>query len=98
MPRHKVMVDDNFHYHEPDERREHGVCETADQAIAACQEIVDRSLEGEHRPGISAPGLCDRYMNFGDDPFTVVLDGADDRAKFSAYAMRRSTRVICTEP
>ena len=83
MPRYKVMVDDNFHYHEPDERREHGVYETAEEAIAACRAIVDRSIEEERRPGFSAEALYDRYTSFGDDPFIVVIDGVDDRATFS---------------
>jgi hypothetical protein len=96
MPRYKVMVDDNFHYDEPDERREHGVYATLEEAIAACREIVDRSLEEEHRSGISAEALYDRYTSFGDDPFIVALDDGDVRAAFSAwsYAMERA-RAIC---
>jgi hypothetical protein len=95
MPRYKVMVDDNFHYHEPDERREHGVYKTLADALAVCRAIVERSLEEERRPGISAEALFDRYTSFGDDPFIVVLDGADDYAKFSAwtYAKERAGAI-----
>ena len=47
---------------------------------------------------MTASELYDAYTGFGDDPFIVVLDGADDNAKFSAwnYAKERS-RVICGE-
>jgi hypothetical protein len=98
MPRYKVLVDDNFHYMDEDERYEHGVYETAEEAIAACRGIVDQSLEEGYKPGISAEALYEGYVSFGDDPFIVVLDGADDNAKFSAwsYAKERS-RVICGE-
>ncbi len=98
MPRYQVMVDDNFHYQDPEERREQGVYATLEEAIAACREIVDRSLAEEHRPGASAEALLDRYASFGDDPFIVVLDGLDARAAFSAwrYAEERA-RAICAE-
>jgi hypothetical protein len=98
MPRYRVMVDDNFHYQDADERRTHGTYETVDEAIAACRGIVDRSLKEEYRPGISAEALYDRYKSFGDDPFIMVIDGAGDGATFSAwsYAEERC-RVICVE-
>jgi hypothetical protein len=96
MPRYRVMVDDNFHYQDPSERREQGTYETADRALATCRDIVDRSLQGEYRPGISAEALYDRYTSFGDDPFIVVLDGTDERATFSAWSYAKDRcRVIC---
>jgi hypothetical protein len=98
MPRYRVMVDDNFHYQDAEERWEHATFETVEEALAACRALVDRLLEEEYRPGISAEGLYDRYTSFGDDPFIMVLDGADDSATFSAwgYAKERC-RVICGE-
>jgi nicotinic acid mononucleotide adenylyltransferase len=96
MPRYRVLVDDNFHYQDSEERWEEGTYATVEEAIAACRSIVDRSLEEERRPGISAEALYDRYMSFGDDPSIVVLDGTDASATFSAwrYAKERC-RVIC---
>ncbi len=44
----KVMVDDNFHHQDSDARREHGSYETLEEALAACRDIVDRSLEARH--------------------------------------------------
>ena len=96
MARYTVVVDDNFHYGDHDERRQHGVYETLEDAVAACRAIVDRSLEDERRPGISAEALYERYTSFGDDPFIVGCDGAEDGVKFSAwsYAKERA-RAIC---
>jgi hypothetical protein len=96
MPRYKVMVDDNFHYQEPEERWELGIYATLEEALAACRGIVDRALKEEYLPGISAEKLYDRYTSFGDDPFIVVLDGADADARFSAwnYAKERC-RTLC---
>jgi hypothetical protein len=69
-----------------------------ERAIAACRGIVDKSLEAGYRPGISAKGLYDHYVSFGDDPFIVVLDGADERAQFSAWSYAKERcRVICQE-
>ncbi|MGO9046173.1 MAG: hypothetical protein ACLQFW_04690 [Xanthobacteraceae bacterium] len=97
MPRYKVMVHDNFHYQE-DDRWEQGVYESVERAIAACRGIVDKSLEEGYKPGISAKKLYDHYVSFGDDPFIVVLDGADERAEFSAWSYAKERcRGICQE-
>jgi hypothetical protein len=64
--------------------------------LAACRRIVDRSLEEEYRPGISAQALYDRYVSFGDDPFIVVDDGTDKDAAFSAWSYAKERcRAIC---
>jgi hypothetical protein len=90
------VVDDNFHYQDPDDRREHGVYATLDEALAVCRAIVDRSLSEEFRPGISAASLYDRFTSFGDDPFIVVVDGVDEAARFSAWAYAEARcRQIC---
>jgi hypothetical protein len=95
MALYKVMVDDNFHCQAPEDRREHGVYETLAQAVAACRELVDRSLGAEFRPGISAQALFARYTSFGEDPFIVVIDGVDEAARFSAweYAEKRCSEL-----
>ncbi len=98
MPRYKVVVDDNFHYQEADHRREDGIFDELEQALAHCRDIVERSLAEEFRPGISAEALYDRYTSFGEDPFIVVLDGKEDRAKFSAWSYAKSRcEVMCPQ-
>ena len=98
MPRYKVMVDDNFHYQDLDLRRQHGIYDTAEEALTGCRRLVNISLNDAYRPGISAEALYSAYTNFGNDPFIIVVDGADSSATFSAwgYAKERC-RLICRE-
>ena len=86
MPRYRVIVDDNFHYHEEDERREQGTYGTLEAALSVCRRIVDEFLEQEYKPGIKSEALYERYLSFGEDPFIVVLDGAGEPATFSAWS------------
>lgn len=98
MSRYKVMVDDNFHYQDLDERRQHGIYDTAEEALTACRSLVDISLKDAYRPGISAEALYNAYTSFGDDAFIVVVDGADSSATFLAWAYAKERcRLICGE-
>jgi hypothetical protein len=98
MPRYKVLVDDNFHYMDLDARREQGTYETVEEALAVCRGIVDHYLAGKYAPGVSTKALYDDYVCFGEDPFIVVLDGVDDRAKFSAWSYAKERcRAMCAE-
>jgi hypothetical protein len=98
MPRYRVVVDDNFHYMEPEARREQGTYETVEEALAACRGIVDQSLSDSYEPGVPAEALYEHYVSFGDDPFVVVIDGVDDRAKFSAWSYAKERcRAMCGE-
>jgi hypothetical protein len=81
----KVLIDDNFHYMDEDERVTHGVFGTADEAIAACKQIVDECLAPMLQPGITAAALYDQYEGFGDDPFIVPVDPTDAPVAFSAW-------------
>jgi len=75
----RVMVDDNFHFMDEDERYQHGVFDTVDEALSKCREIIDADLAAMAKPGLSPQALYDLYVNFGRDPF-IVCDGADDKA------------------
>jgi hypothetical protein len=90
MGHYKVVVDDNFHYMESSCRNVHGTCKTAREAIAACRGIVDRSLEEGYQPGMSAEGLYDCYVRFGDDPFIEMLTVRMPIPNSQLGAMRRS--------
>ena len=98
MPRYKVVVDDNFHYQDAGHRRDEGSFERIEDALRRCRDIVERSIREEWRPGISAEALYERYTSFGEDPFIVVLDGADPQAAFSAwtYAKERC-EAMCSQ-
>jgi hypothetical protein len=90
----KVMVDDNFHFMEEDERHEHGIFPTAEEALAACRAIVDRDLEARLKPGMSAQALYGAYEMSGSDPF-IVATGDAPKISFSAwdYAKQRSAEL-----
>ncbi len=85
----RVLVDDNFHYMDQDERYEHGSYPTLEAATLAAQAIVDDFLLDASQPGMTAGELFDCYTNFGEDPF-IVAPG-ESRVLFSAwdYARRR---------
>ena len=78
-----VMVDDNFHYMDKDERYRHGEFADAGVAIEHCRQIVDEYLESALKPGMSAEELWDSYKSFGEDPFIQSLGVAPVR--FSAW-------------
>jgi hypothetical protein len=50
MSPYKVMVDDNFHYQNEEERNELGNFSTAEEAIAACKRVVDEDLSNSYKP------------------------------------------------
>ena len=97
MARYKVLVDDNFHYMDEDERYQHGVFPTAEEAIAACKRMVDSDLHEFMKPGMTASELYEAYTGFGRDPFIVCVRPDDERVHFSAwdYAEERS-RVVAS--
>jgi len=98
VSRYKVMVDDNFHYMDEDERYELGTFSTIEEAIAACKQVVDEDLRELAKGKNCTPEeLYDYYVSFGSDPFVVPLDSQDGRSFFSAwdYAKERS-RVLAT--
>ena len=94
----RVLVDDNFHYMDEEERYEHGSFATADEAIAACKRIVDEDLAQYFKPGIDGSALYEMYTLFGDDPF-VVQDTHDAQVAFSAwdYAKGRANEMCASE-
>jgi hypothetical protein len=93
MTRYKVLVDDNFHYMKEEERFEHGLFLTTNEAVAECKRIVDKDLNDLNQPGMTATKLYDLYTMFGSDPFIVAVDPNDETIKFSAwdYAEERSS-------
>ena len=80
-----VLVDENSHYREEAERYEHGMFATYDEAIAACQRIVDDFLAAQYRPGLAADELYRLYTLFGEDPF---ISPERPGTRFSAREVR----------
>ncbi len=97
MSQYKVMVDDNFHYMDEDERWEHGKFSSAEEALDACCRFVDRSLLEEYREGATADELYERYISFGDEPFVIAPEGAA-KVDFSARNYARGRARQLAEP
>jgi hypothetical protein len=88
-----VLVDDNFHYMDKDERYSLGAFESIDAAITACKQIVDEYLRTALKPGMTAAELLASYVFFGEDPY---IDGTDANTRFSAwnYAKLRCEELL----
>ena len=83
----RVLIGDNFGDQRQDDRVTHGQFETAAEAIAACQSIVNEFLAGAYAPGMCATDLYGQYTGFGEDPFVVTVDPkAAPAVNFRAWA------------
>jgi hypothetical protein len=82
----RVLLDDNFHDRATSPRYTHGEYATYAEALAACEEIVDRFLRHEYVPGMQASALYFRYLMFGRDPCIVDPSAsADPSPGFAAW-------------
>jgi hypothetical protein len=89
-----VMVDDNFHPQDEDERYELGEFADGAEAIEHCRRIVDGFLESGYKTGMSASELFSHYTTFGEDPFIVSRDAP--KVSFSAWDYARERcRELC---
>ncbi|MCU0248831.1 MAG: hypothetical protein MUE61_01345 [Vicinamibacterales bacterium] len=91
----RVLADDNFHVMDENFRHILGEFPTYTEALAVCEEVVERFLRHEYVPGMSESALYFRYMMFGRDPFIAErpeLPGASPGFSAWDYA-----RVRCSE-
>ncbi|MDD5543278.1 MAG: hypothetical protein PHX83_08890 [Acidobacteriia bacterium] len=88
----RIFIDDNAHYMDEDERRSGGSYDDCESAVAACKQIVNRSLEEHFQAGMTAEQLLSQYKSFGEDPW---ISSSDEGCKFSAwdYAEQRSKEM-----
>ena len=96
MSKFKVQVNDNSYYMDEGERTDHGVFANANEAVAACKEIVDDDLNAMRKPGMTAKEPYRLYVAFGPDPFVVPLNPSDPDVNFSAwtYAKGRCKELV----
>ena len=87
-----VMVDDNFHFMDEDERYRAGEFVDVNAAIEKCRKIVDEYLESALKAGMTAAELWESYTSFGEDPF--ILSVGAPAATFSAWDY---ARLRCAE-
>ena len=74
-----VVVDDNFHYQDPDHRTEVPGFASVEDALEKCKSIVGACLEECAEPGRGAEEIFACYQSCGDDPWLPVP------AQFSAW-------------
>jgi len=87
-----VVVDDNFHYMDKDERWTLGEFPSYEKAVEACKKLIDEFLEENLNDNPTAEGLYAQYKMFGDDPYVV---GTVEGERFSAwdYAKERCVAI-----
>jgi hypothetical protein len=83
--RYQIVIEDNNHVRNEKGRREGQIFDDVESALGACRSMVSWYLEREYRPGMTSAKLYRKYTSFGDDPSIQVLNGSDDRAKFSGW-------------
>ena len=80
----RVLVDDNFHFMDEDERDCLGEFGTYEEALDAAKKIVEASVA--ESAGTDARDLYQTYTSFGEDPFIVPFGGAaPPESRFSAW-------------
>jgi len=94
VQRYRVLVDDNYHYQDADERYESGVFDSYVDALAKCKEIVEECLREQLKPGMTPDELYHMYVMFGEDPW--IPETPADASRFSAWEYARTrSREIC---
>ena len=91
----RVLVDDNFHDRATSQRYTHGEYATCAEALAACEEIVDRFLRHEYVPGIQASALYFRYLMFGRD--ACIVDPSESADPLPAFIAWDYAKLRCVE-
>jgi hypothetical protein len=90
----EVLVDDNFHYMDEDERYSAGKFATYGEALEQAKRIVDRSLSELFEPGKSAADLMASYVMFGDDPWIAPTPAGAERFSARDYARQRAPDMV----
>ena len=91
-----VLVDDNFHFMDENERWLAGTFDNLPSAVDKCIAIVKASLLEDNYPAMSAEDLYATYTSGGDDPFIRgpinLLFSAWDYAKALAAELAGQSR------
>ena len=78
----QVIIDDNFHYMDPQHQLVGPQFATLEEAVAYCKRLVDEFLIQNYRLGMPAYELLTQYLLFGEDPF---VRGGEGGVPFSAH-------------
>lgn len=89
-----VLVDDNFHSQDEEERYRLGEFDDAEVAVEHCRKIVNEYLASALEPGMSANELWVSFRSFGEDPFIQSVDVP--QVQFSAWGYARERcELLC---
>jgi len=77
----QVIIDDNFHYMDPEHQRVGPRFATLEEAVAYCRRVVDEFLIENYRFGMPSYELLTQYLLYGEDPF---VRGGEGGVPFSA--------------
>ena len=94
----EVLVDDNYHYMDEDERYSAGVFPTYGEALVRAKQIVEDSLLGFREPGQSADDLMRSYVLFGEDPWIRPTPEGTERFSARDYARQRAPEIASSGP
>jgi hypothetical protein len=78
-----VVVDDNYHYMDEDERYVVGIYEDCESAVAQCKEMVDEHILKSFNGHETEKAIWDDYMSFGEDPW--IISFGSEKCSFSAW-------------
>ncbi len=94
--KYRVYIDANPRRMDTTQRSQYGEYDSAGEALAAAREVVDARLQEEHRPGMRAEDLLERYARRGEAPYIMPLD---EHTVFDAneYARERAARLCWRE-
>ena len=81
-----VMVDDNFHYMDDNERYKKGEYDSLEEAINVCKRIVESSVHNEF--GTTADERYSNYCTYGDDPFIIGYSNFSAREYAEEYCKK----------
>jgi hypothetical protein len=88
QPKYQVLVDDNYHFQDEDERYASGGFDSYEDAVAKCKGIVEQCLEQIYKPGMTADHMYRTYQVFGEDPW--IRGKPEGQPFFSAWDYARS--------
>ena len=90
----EVLVDDNYHYMDENERYSAGVFQTYGEALGHARRIVDKSLLDLHEPEKSVADLIASYVLFGEDPWIRPTPEGTERFSARDYARQGALEIV----
>ena len=90
----EVLVDDNYHYMDENERHSAGVFQTYGEALEHAKRIVDESLRHLLEPGKDIADLIASYLMFGEDPWISPTPDGTERFSARDYARERALEIL----